>query len=330
MLFDDIQAFVVVAKSKSFSAAAMRLRVAQSLLSKRVSRLEQHLGPPLFLRHSRGVSLTTAGTVLLSHAESLMREVERIEADVRGINADPEGLVKIAMPPATGPVLAPQVLERCIVYHPKVVLQVRESTADVIHKWLSDGEVDVALMYNPELGSNIEIQPLVTEPLFLITPGTPRAKALSRTEFPKICTINDLARLPLILPRSPHSIRVLIERLCAGNNIQPNILFESDSIRSTKGMVERGLGCTVFSRSFLVQELSECRLVAAPFKTALAAWTLCLALPRRDNLSLAVRSVRRIILKQAMLLYQAGFWKGARFHVTPDQLVSLDIPPHKN
>jgi len=330
MLFEDIQAFTVVARTKSFSAAAMRLRIAQSSLSKRVARLEHHFGTPLFLRHGRGVSLTAAGTVLLPHAESLLRDVERIEADVRGIRTEPEGLVRIAMPPATGPVLAPMVMARCVEDHPKIVPQIRESTSDVIHQWLNAGEVDVALMYNPEPGPTIDILPVVTEPLFLITPGTPRAKALTRAEFPATCSFEDLARLPLILPRSPHSIRVLVERLCAGHNIHPNVLFESDSIRSTKGIVERGLGCTIFSRSFLEHELSEQRLAAVPFKSALASWTLCLVLPRRDNLALAVRAVRRIILDQAAQLFQTGFWQGARLHVKPADLDAPDAAPRSN
>ncbi|RDK05990.1 LysR family transcriptional regulator [Cupriavidus lacunae] len=319
MLIDDLHAFVSVARTRSFSAAAIRLRVAQSSLSKRVSRLEQHFGTALFLRHGRGVSLTAAGTVLLANAEGLLREVERIEADVRGINAEPEGLVRIAMPPATGPVLAPMVLERCVVEYPKIVPQIREGTSDAIHQWLSSGEVDVAMMYNPELGPAMEVQPLVTEPLFLIMPGTPRARALTRAEFPEACAVEDLARLPLILPRSPHSIRVLVDRLCAGHNVHPNVVFESDSIRSTKGIVERGLGCTIFSRSFLVQELSTGRLAAVPFKSALAAWQLCLVMPRRDQVSMAIRAVRRVILEQATRLYQERFWQDARFHIAADE-----------
>jgi LysR family nitrogen assimilation transcriptional regulator len=330
MLFEDIQAFTVVARTKSFSAAAMRLRIAQSSLSKRVARLEQHFGTPLFLRHGRGVSLTAAGTVLLPHAQALLREVERIEADVRGIRTEPEGLVRIAMPPATGPVLAPMLMARCVEDYPKIVPQIRESTSDVIHQWLNAGEVDVALMYNPEPGPTIDIQPLVTEPLFLITPGTPRARALARADFPETCSIEDLARLPLILPRSPHSIRVLVERLCAGHNVHPNVAFESDSIRSTKGIVEHGIGCTIFSRSFLERELSKQRLAAVPFRSTLVSWTLCLVLPRRDNLALAVRAVRRIILDQAAQLFQTGFWQGARLHVKAADLDSLDVPPRSN
>jgi len=162
MLFEDIQAFLVVARTMSFSAAALRLRIAQSSLSKRVQRLEQYFGTPLFVRHGRGVSLTAAGTVLLARAETLMQEIEDVERDVRGIITEPSGVVRIAIPPATGPALAPLVFARCVTDHPKIVPQLREGTTDLIHEWINTGEVDIALMYNPELGPDVENLPLVT------------------------------------------------------------------------------------------------------------------------------------------------------------------------
>jgi LysR family nitrogen assimilation transcriptional regulator len=311
MLIEDIQAFIIVAKTCSFSKAALRLRIAQSSLSKRVQRLEHHFGVALLHRHGRGVSLTESGTVLLARAEKLVHEIEDVELDVRGIMSEPVGTVRIAMPPTTGPMLAPLVFQQCLKDFPKIVLQLRESTSDAIHDWLSSGEVDLALIYNPEYGPDLDVQLLVSDPLFLIAPGIDRVTGRA-ANYPEKFTINDLARLPLILPRSPHSIRVLVERLCAGNGIQPNILYESDSIRSTKGIVELGLGCTVFSKSSLAAELDDGRLKAIPFTSALLSWTLCLAHPRRDNISLAVMSVKRIVLQQVSDLLRKGFWPGGR------------------
>lgn len=311
MLFEDLQAFIVVANTSSFSKAALRLRIAQSSLSKRVQRLEHHFGVALLHRHGRGVSLTESGTVLLARAEKLVHEMEEVELDVRGIMTESVGTVRIAMPPATGPALAPRVFQQCLADHPRIVPQLRESTSDTIHDWLSSGELDLALIYNPEHGPDFEVQPLVTEPLFVIAPGMDKATGRAAS-YPGHFGIDDLAHLPLILPRSPHSIRVLVERLCAGNGIQPNILYESDSIRSTKGIVERGLGCTVFSKSSLADELADGRLQAIPFTSALLSWTLCLAHTRRDNISLAVMSVKRIILQQVNELLKEGFWPDGR------------------
>ena len=52
MNFEDLNAFVIVAKLRSFSKAAVQLRIAQSSLSKRVQRLEHKFGVELLKRHA--------------------------------------------------------------------------------------------------------------------------------------------------------------------------------------------------------------------------------------------------------------------------------------
>ena len=82
MLFEDLNAFVVVAQLRSFSRAAAKLRIAQSSLSKRVQRLEHRFGAALLARHGRGVALTQAGEILLLRAERLIHELDALERDV--------------------------------------------------------------------------------------------------------------------------------------------------------------------------------------------------------------------------------------------------------
>ncbi len=209
MLFEDLNAFVTVAKLRSFSAAAVRLRVAQSSLSKRVQRLEHHFGLILLNRHGRGVNLTEAGATLLARAESLTNELADVERDVRGISTQPAGIIRIALPPATSPLLAPLIFEQCRLDFPLIRPQLLESTSESIPGWISAGEVDIALMYNPEYGADFEIQPMFTEPLFLIAPVIDRDTG-EEIVYPKQYSISALASLPLILPRWPHSIRVLV------------------------------------------------------------------------------------------------------------------------
>ena len=318
MLISDIHAFMAVAKTKSFSAAATRLRIAQSSLSAKVQRLEESLGTVLFIRHGRGVSLSEAGVVLMTRAERLVREIEDIEAEVRNVTSAPSGLVRIAMPPATGPVLAPRVFARCVSDFPDIKLQLRESTTDIIHRWLADGDVDLALTYAPEPGPDFDVTPVLTEPLYLISPALPKARRMLELANANHFAVDDLARLPLILPRSPHSVRVIVDRLCAGNRVHPNIIYESDSIRSTQGIVERGYGCTIFSAGPLRSEIAAGRLIATPFTTPLMSWTLALVHPRRDHLTLGVRSVKRLIVDQVTVMYEESFWPDACLRAAAD------------
>lgn len=312
MQFEDLQAFVTVARLRSFSAAAGSLRVAQSSLSKRVQRLEHHFGVALLKRHARGVALTGPGTVLLARAERLIAELEDVERDVRGVLQQAAGTVRLALPPATSPALAPRIFEQCELLHPGIRLQLRESTTDNIHGWLTEGEVDIALMYNPEYGANFEIHPLILEPLFVIAPALDRGTG-EPASHPDAYSLRDLATLPLILPRRPHSIRVLVERLCAAEGIHPNILYEIDSIRSTRGIVERGLGCTLFSRTWLSEAIEAGRLCAIPFSSALVNWKLCVAQTRREDASVAIGTIRRLVEANVAELFADGFWHDARW-----------------
>ncbi len=310
MLFEDLQAFIVVARLKSFSAAAARLRVAQSSLSKRVQRLEHHFGIALLQRHARGTHPTESGLILLERAEHLVHELENVERDVRSILGQAAGTVRLALPPATSPALAPRIFEQCLAQHPGIRLQLRESTSESIHDWLSDGQVDIALMYNPEFGASFDIHPLVLEPLFVIAPSHDRHTG-EPLAYPESYQIRHLAELPLILPRRPHSIRVLVERLCSAEGVTPKLLYESDSIRSTKGIVERGLGCTLFSRTWLRDDLDAGKLCAIPFSSALLNWKLCIAHTHRQDPSLAILTVRKLVEQNVRALFDEGFWRDA-------------------
>src|SRR5512138_3507278 len=161
MDFRDLEAYVHVARLESFSRAATELRIAQSALSRRVDRLEFQLGTKLFARHGRGVRLTEAGTILLERAESLMRDVEAVEADVQCLAKEPTGRVRLALPPATSEILSPVLVTTCRERFPGISLQIREAVSGIIHGWLLEDEVDVGVFYSPEASAELEVVPLV-------------------------------------------------------------------------------------------------------------------------------------------------------------------------
>jgi DNA-binding transcriptional LysR family regulator len=69
----DLRTFEVVARLGGMNRAAAELHTVQSNVTARIRSLEQQLGSPLFLRHSRGVALTPAGRRLLPYAEMASR-----------------------------------------------------------------------------------------------------------------------------------------------------------------------------------------------------------------------------------------------------------------
>ncbi len=107
-----MEAFVRVAEAGSFAAAARRLGVARSVVTKRVSQLEEHLGVRLIDRTTRALALTDAGAGYLLRCQSLLSELADAEAAIRASQQHPQGLLRIACPTSFGALqVAPVVLD---------------------------------------------------------------------------------------------------------------------------------------------------------------------------------------------------------------------------
>ncbi len=319
MIFDDLRAFVVVAQHGSFAQAAADLCIAQSALSKRVQRLEHRMGTALFERRARGVSLTTQGHTFLARAQRLVAEVEDMERNLSSFAQTPSGEVRIALPQRTCGLLGPPVVERCLNELPLVNLQLMEGTPANVHGWLMRAEADIAMTYNADLGAGFAVKPFMSEPLFLFISSARAVEHFGRA-VPDSCALHDLGSVPLILPRKPSIVRVLVDRLCAGYGIRPHILYETDSQTAILGLVHRGLGATLFSMSTSWSYGVESgELLALPFASPLVNWKLYLARTRRDAGTVAISRVYEIVEQELEALIAAGAWPHGR-RLTDDAL----------
>lgn len=98
----NIQTFVTVIESGSFSAAAERLGIARSMVSRRVVALEQHLGVQLLQRTTRSLSLTEPGRQFFERAVRLLADLDEAEQSVADDAAELRGRVRLAAPLSFG------------------------------------------------------------------------------------------------------------------------------------------------------------------------------------------------------------------------------------
>jgi len=302
----------MVAQHGSFAQAASDLCIAQSALSKRVQRLESRMGTALLERHARGVTLTQAGHTFLARAQRLVGEVSDMERNLSAFAQTPAGQVRIALPQRTCGLLAPPVVERCRAELPLVDLDVLEGTPSNVHGWLMRGEADIAMTYNADLGTGFNVKPFLIEPLFLFVSAQKAHEHFGRP-VPESCSLADLATLPLILPRKPNVVRVLVDRLTLGQGLRPNIIYETDGPTTIRGLVERGMGTTVFSLSTSWSYAVESgQLIAIPFASPLVNWKMYLACSRRDQTAIAINRVNTIVEEELDRLLDRGAWPNAR------------------
>src|SRR5579885_1918001 len=122
--FEAMQAFVAVVEEGGFSAAARKLRLQQSSLSRVVSQLESELATTLLTRTTRKLSLTEAGHQYLLESKRLLADLNDLESRMKRIRERPEGVLRINMSAAFGKWMVVPILAEFKRRFPEVILEV--------------------------------------------------------------------------------------------------------------------------------------------------------------------------------------------------------------
>ena len=112
--------FARVVETKSFSAAARRLGLSKSLVSKHVSQLEKSVGARLLNRTTRNMSLTEAGAVFYDHCARIVEELEKAKLAVGRLHSEPRGVLKLSASVAFGTLHIAPALPEFLARHPEV------------------------------------------------------------------------------------------------------------------------------------------------------------------------------------------------------------------
>lgn len=167
MDIDLLRTFLQITEAGHFIRAAERLNVTQSTVSARVRELELRLGRTLFLRGRSGAVLTPAGRHFLPHAASMVRIWNQARHEV-GLPQDYETVLA-----AGGQfTLWDGVLQRWLAWMrraaPRVALRAEVGRPDELSRMLSDGTLDLAVLYAPQPRPGLRIEPLLDERLVLV------------------------------------------------------------------------------------------------------------------------------------------------------------------
>jgi DNA-binding transcriptional LysR family regulator len=100
--FEDLQAFVAVVETGSFTAAAERLETAKSAVSRHLSSLEQRLGVQLLRRTTRRMNLTDTGRSFYEHSARILADLEEAESAATQAHGELRGRLRVAMPLSFG------------------------------------------------------------------------------------------------------------------------------------------------------------------------------------------------------------------------------------
>lgn len=133
---DAMRLFLRVADAGSFSKAAGDMNVGQPTVSRKIQDLEHRLGADLFHRTTRSLKLTEAGERFYGRAESILEEFDDAEAEARGLDHEPVGLLRMTAAHSLGRlVIAPRITSFLKLYpHIKIDLMLDDTRTDLVEE----------------------------------------------------------------------------------------------------------------------------------------------------------------------------------------------------
>ena len=254
----QLQAFVILARTGSFTQTARELFLTQSAVSHSMKALETDIGCRLLDRVGKKVMLTQAGEHLLKHAQVILREMAAVRDGIEHLGKWGRGRLRIGATASICQVLLPPVLREFKESFPQSMIQVEPGDSRDLVTGLERQRMDIAMVLQMPTDDRFEFLPVFTDELaFIASPLHPWAQA---GEVPRA----EVARQNLIIYRkSSHTFR-LVDDYFRKEDIVLNTVIELGSMEAIKEMVKLGLGVSIMAPWIAQQELRDRSLVALP------------------------------------------------------------------
>lgn len=248
MNLKQLEAFVQVSESGSFSKAAKELFLTQPTISAHISSLEKELNVRLFIRNTKEVSLSDDGKDLYRYAKQITDLEKAIEERFYMDSDDGKHFITIAASTIPAQYLLPKVLMCYRERYPKEQIKIMETDSSEVVTQVVDHMVDVGFTGTVLEKKHCKYIPFYKDELAVITPDTPEYRILKEQNRDDIDWIK---RKPMILREEGSGTRKEAEKQLknAGISVEALDIVASIANQETiKKSVKQGMGITVLSR----------------------------------------------------------------------------------
>jgi len=251
MELHQLEYFIAIVDTGSFTRAAERCSVAQPSLSQQVKKLENEIGWKLFDRLGRRVVLTEAGRRLVPKARVILEEVRGITMDYQEGLEDGQGSLSVGFIPTVSPFVLPEVIRRFGREFPQASLEVYEDLTDgIIHRIL-EGEIDVGITSYPIKEKRIQTEHLLTETLLVASP--PHYELATR---PSVI-LEELDLVPFIALSEVHCLGEQVQSFCYQQDVNLDIVCHTTQLSTVHLCVAMGLGVSLVPQALAVHSPLE-------------------------------------------------------------------------
>jgi DNA-binding transcriptional LysR family regulator len=289
MNFSQLQSFVALADTGSFTEAAYTIDLTQSAVSHALAALESELGVTLLERNRRGVvALTNVGQKIIPHVRALLAEAEAIEQEAKAAHGEASGKLRLgSILSIISPTLLASVLTCFQQQYPGIEVVLFEGAMHEVGEWIESNIIDVGFVILPAPG--IESTLITTDEMcVLIPPG-------HRLHTQMAVKPRELREEGFIMEKTQCSLNLIKRAGFEPSRTRPLIRYQASDSATILAMVREGLGITLVPRMMLPTKLES--MVALPLDP-----------PQPVQIGLAVRSQEMASPAAKLFIQTAVIW----------------------
>ncbi len=250
----EVEAFIAIVRTGSFTAAAAALHISQPAVSRRLELLERELGAPLFDRLPGGSRLTENGEAFLPFAEQMLAAARDGATAIHALRTGEEGSVVLALVGTLASTELTERLRRFGAAHPKVRLTLRTARSAEVSGLVRQGDAALGIRYFADDSPELVSIPVSSEELVVVS--APRSSHVAGVAM----AADQLAGASWVgFPAATSGelfTRLLRQRLLQAGLEQFDII-EVDSLTAQKRLIEADFGIGLLPVSSIQEEIKS-------------------------------------------------------------------------
>lgn len=263
MNLKQLEAFVQISDSGSFSKAAKDLFLTQPTISAHISTLEKELNTRLFVRNTKEVRLSDSGKILYDYAKQMTILQKKIEDTFAVREEKAQQCLTIAASTIPAQYLLPGILARFNEKYPNQQFKVLESDSAKVVEQVVNNTVDIGFTGTVIDKRLCKYIPFYHDELVVITPNTERYLELQKQN----TNATWVAKEALIMREAGSGTRKEAEkqlRRIGVNPVRLNVIASMESTEAIKRAVSSGMGISVISKLAVEEEIEKGSLLSIP------------------------------------------------------------------
>jgi len=250
----QLDLFVAVAETRSFSRGAEIICLTQSTVSQHIAALEEEVNTKLFDRTQQGALLTAGGEVFLRHARRILSERDQLFQGMAAFNGQSGGELQIGASNIPATYLIPPLLPHLAELHPGISINMQSGDSQEVIGRLLNAEVELAIVGSAPENRKLESVALASDVLVLIVAPQHRWSGQG------MISLDDLVEEPLVARESGSGSELALLRELQRVNFNVGklqIAARLGSNEAVRQVVAKGYGCAFVSERSVQRELES-------------------------------------------------------------------------